>query len=295
MLKRFLFLLPLLLIIPSELFSQYAGRYPLGEVWIPEDDADSTLCCKERTYTSYSDRWSVYYNSKGKGGYKNEQGILVIPCIFSEARPFNKENTAWVRNASDKKYYLINRKGEFVSSGYDWYSSWFGFDNYYSYVCHLVGRREKRKINKGIIDNSDRIVVPLKYKSVEPSFSVCYELFSCKQFDGYELLYNLNGKQITPVGSIESYTAFDFDRNKNGIFIKKINNENYLLNVEDVPHKINQEYKFEELYKTKYVIVHIVANDDLKLYGALDIKGEQCLPCEYDNITSVKKLLDQRR
>jgi hypothetical protein len=80
---------------------------------------------------------------------------------------------------------------------------------------------------------------------------------------------------------------------KDGVFIGKIGHKRYIFNVNDSAYRINGKYDFEKLHKSAYLIV---CNNQgkRKLYGSLDLKGNECVPCAFKTIDEVIEILDKK-
>lgn len=66
--------------------------------------------CYATKYSFFSEGFFVVADGKGKMGYMNGQGQMVIPCKYEEARPFRQ---GWASvEVGKKKVYYINTKGK---------------------------------------------------------------------------------------------------------------------------------------------------------------------------------------
>lgn len=101
---------------------------------------------------------SVQANEKGKLGYANSMGVLVIPCQFDVATPFHD---GVARVAKKDKWGLIDIHGtEVVKCAYEDISLW-GFNLF----------RVKVKGKYGIINKEGTFIVPAEYAAISDTNS----------------------------------------------------------------------------------------------------------------------------
>lgn len=282
----------LLFIFPIEIYSQYAGKYKVYEE--PQPEKTSIVTCDKIQIISYHDKWETFYDSLGHGGYKDGSGQVVLQNKYCKVYDFNRKNTAWVRNCDDGKYYMINRNGDFVSSGYEYYQK--TFDNN-SKVYHLVGMNNNNNIKQGIIDNSGEVLIPLAFDRVIHSWPECYDLFECYESFKFSnrikgCLYNLNKQIVVPKCRHVDWYAEKFDKNEEGIFIDFIGIHKYILNAHNYAIKTDRKIELKKIYKSTYLIVY-KSSRKKTLYGALCINGEKIVPCIYNTVLEVEKILDK--
>lgn len=284
----------IIFLFPVVSVAQYAGQYPRYEHVNDTSESEVKLCCERLKSSEYQDKWDVYYDSLGYGGYVDESKKIAIQSDFCKVYNFNRENTAWVQNCEDKKYYLIDRSGGFVSKGYDVY-----YMNPFEDV-YVVGEKAFEKIKQGVIDSKGEIIVPIVYDRVMSSMSECYVLFTCcKSFrhsskDQWSVL-NSKGQIVIPScnSNLCNHLALRFDEVKDGVFIDKIGHKQYIFNVNDSAYRINGKYDFEKSHKSAYLIV-CKNQGKRKLYGSLDLKGNECVPCTFKTIDEVIEILDKK-
>lgn len=295
--RKFVFII-LILFCHIGIYPQYSGNYKVYEQVVYEDskpEETNTLVCDKIQRISYRDKWKIFYDSLGYGGYKDELGQVVLQNKYCKVFDFNRENTAWVRNCDDGKFYMINRNGDFISSGYDYYQK--TFDNN-SKVYHLVGKKNGNKIKQGIVDNTGEVLIPLAFDRVIHSWPECYELFECYESFKFSnrikgCLYNLNKQIVVPKCRHVDWFAENFDKKEDGIFIDIIGVNNYIFNVNNFAVKINRKIKLNSIYKSTYLIVYKL-NRKENLYGALSKSGEEIVPCVYGTVGNVEKILDAK-
>lgn len=288
------FLFKLYFCFPVVSVAQYAGQYPRYEHVNDTSESGVKLCCERLLSNKYQDKWEVYYDSLGYGGYVDESKKITIQSDFCKVYNFNRENTALVQNCEDKKYYLIDRRGGFVSKGYDAY-----YMSPYEGV-YIVGKKASGEIKQGVIDCKGEIIVPIIYDRVMSSMSECYALFTCCKLFRHSskdqwCVLNSKGQIVIPScnSNLSNHLASRFDEVKDGIFIEKIRHKQYIFNVNDSAYRIKGKYDFEKLHKSAYLIVYKIKGKR-KLYGALDLKGNECVPCTFKTIDEVIEILDKK-
>lgn len=288
------FLFKLYFFFPVVSVAQYAGQYPRYEHVNDTSESGVKLCCEKLLSNEYQDKWDVYYDSLGYGGYVDESKKITIQSDFCKVYNFNRENTAWVQNCEDKKYYLIDRRGGFISKGYDAY-----YMSPYEGV-YIVGKKASGEIKQGVIDSKGEIIVPIIYDRVMSSMSECYVLFTCCKSFGHSSkdqwsVLNSKGQIVIPScnSNLSNHLASRFDEVKDGVFIDKIRHEQYIFNVNDSAYRITGKYEFEKLHKSAYLIVYKIKGKR-KLYGALDLKGSECVSCTFKTIDEVIEILDKK-
>lgn len=292
--KYFLFLI-MFFLFPIVLVAQYAGRYPRYEHTNDTSESNVKLCCERLLSNEYHDKWDVYYDSLGYGGYVDKSKEVTIQNNFCKVYNFNKENTAWVQNCQDKKYYLINRSGSFITKGYDYFRN--DFEGFHS-VAYIVGEMYDGKLKLGVINSKGEIIVPIIYERVLSSMSECYELFvCCKAFKCFKKskwsIFNSYGQIVVPPCNSNycNSIALGFDEVKDGIFIGKIGHKRYIFNANDSARRVKGCYIFEKLYKSTFLIVY-KTKGNRTMFGALDLLGNECVPCISKTIDDVIKILD---
>ena len=281
----------LILFSPIEIYSQYSGKYKVYEE--PQPEKPDIVTCDKIQMISYHDIWETFYDSLGHGGYKDGTGQVVLQNKYCKVYDFNRKNTAWVRNCDDGKYYMINRNGDFVSCGYDYYQK--TFDNN-SKTYHLVGMKNGNNIKQGIIDNSGEVLIPLVFDRVIHSWPECYDLFECYESFKFSnhikgCLYNLNKQIVVPKCRHVDWYAENFDKNEEGIFVDLIGIHKYILNAHNHAIKTYRKIELKKIYKSTYLIVYKKSRKKI-LYGALCINGEKIVPCIYYTVHEVEKILD---
>ena len=288
------FLFKLYFLFPVVSVAQYAGQYPRYENVNDTSESGVKLCCEKLLSNEYQDKWEVYYDSLGYGGYVDESKKITIQSDFCKVYNFNRENTALVQNCEDKKYYLIDRRGGFISKGYDAY-----YTSPYEGV-YIVGKKASGKIKQGVIDSKGEIIVPIIYDRVMSSMSECYALFTCCKSFGHSskdewCVLNSKGQIVIPScnSNLSNHLALRFDEVKDGVFIDKIGHKQYIFNVNDSAYRITGKYEFEKLHKSAYLIVYKIKGKR-KLYGSLDLKGNECVSCTFKTIDEVIEILDKK-
>lgn len=281
-------------LFPVVSVAQYAGQYPRYEHVNDTSESGVKLCCEKLLSNEYQDKWEVYYDSLGYGGYVDESKKITIQSDFCKVYNFNRESTALVQNCEDKKYYLIDRRGGFISKGYDAY-----YMSPYEGV-YIVGKKASGKIKQGAIDSKGEIIVPIIYDRVMSSMSECYALFTCCRSFRHSSkdqwsVFNSKGQIVIPScnSNLSNHLASRFDEVKDGVFIDKIGHKRYIFNVNDSAYRIKGKYDFEKLHKSAYLIVYKIKGKR-KLYGALDLKGSECVSCTFKTIGEVIEILDKK-
>lgn len=199
--------------------------------------------------------------NRGKWGYAQKGGKVVIPFQFEKNSYFNK-NMAIVNN--DEKYFLINKKGEIINDeGYEKVVS-INRDTDLAIVVNKQGKH-------GAINSTGKEIIPFIYDDLEEAADrVSRRLYH----------FRLNGKygviDHKGVVLVRAYSRFRVDRLELGMITSK----NYSLRGLNGKILLKESYDNAKRYYKNFYIVE--KNGKL---GIVDILTEkEILPLEYTDI-----------
>ena len=169
----------------------------------------------------------VEMNDRDRMGYINTKGELIIPCIYSFAKPFCY-GYAQVKLPNEEGFFLINKKGKAVTGKYSLMSG--ALDGYcivyiedgdaskcgvlelktlkyvvpaiYEECMSFVLSQKPDKIfgvklhgKWGFVNANGKMIIPCQYQKVgQFGFGLC-----AVKKDGYWFYINTTGKRVTPV------------------------------------------------------------------------------------------------
>lgn len=222
-----------------------------------------------------------------KYGLFNKQGEEIAPCVYDPIKDYYSDSygskqTFVVRQ--NEKCGLINceLRQEVIPCKYEYIEMFHPHKNLYI-VSSLSGLGYSDYYRKGLIDDKGKVILLCEYQEI---FAAKSNIVLVKQNGLLGFMDVTNGQWLIP---IKYQSAMTYHINP---FILKLNDKWGLV---DSTHNRLTSFKFDRIESNDFVNKDFAQTKIGSQYGIINRKGEEIVPCIYDEVKSIYSLFFVRK